>query len=1126
MPADAPLIAVDPLYRTAALYQYEGLLKLLPAGGGGGGGASAAAEDVGRAYFGDTYNVRLAEAHVLDIAFLHPSEAALLGGSQGPVLGVLFRDAGGAVNVRTYEVRPGGVLTDGPLPAKSMSNRPPPGGPHPTGERLLPVPQPLGGVLVLSSERIVYYNGKDRELDVIDVPRGFSPKCWAPVPNAGATFLIGDAAGGVFLLAATPPSGTQRGVEISLTRVDGETSIASAIAFLDNGYVCVGSAGGDSQLVKVDFGRVAGGAGASASAAPPSLAQVQSFSNLGPIVDFTVMGDRLGASTIVTASGVGRDGSLRIVRSGMTIEEQAVVELPGIRGLWSLRGEADPAHDALLVQSFANETRVFGIAGEEMAEAEVADGFNLGAPTLHTANLRGAVVQVTPAEVRLLGADGTKLLRAWKPADVPAMARARITHASTHGSTLLLGLSGGRLALLGVDASLQFSILGSRTLPNDVACLALGVAGDVEASPRAGGAMDLEDGAAAPTLAAVSTWSDVSVRLLTLPSLADAVVEPLGGDITARSLSLVRFEGVLYALVALGDGHLLNFRVGGVGSSTPTLSDRRKVALGTQPISLSYLRIRGVLAVFASCDRPFVVHSSGGKLQYSPVCSGPLTAMAPFHSAAFPDCLALASETGLTIGTVDELQKLHIRTIPLLCQPRRVLHHAASHTLLAAVEVRDAGSPFERGVLRAFNDTTFESEAQFELDPAELCFSLSIAPLGGVPYIIVGTAVSSVKDEEEATRGRILVLTVVGGEGARRRLVLVAEREVAGAAYCSVGCAGGLLAVGLNSKVQVYKWRAGGGAGDDAPADDAPTGALIPECAFVFAMAALQLDARGDLLLVGDLMRSVTMLRYSPVSSALVEVAADPDGKFMMASALLDDVSALGAEQSYNLFTASLVAKPSALPGKEDEVRLAMTGEFHLGDAVNRFKAGALVMMPAETTGAAAGGEGEGNDEGTAAKRFRADVAVAPAAPSPAGARPRFIFGTVGGMMGAVISLPEGLYQYLKRVEVALATAAVLPLSFPAQAAWRSYFRSDRPLTQKLSSSGAEVHRSTGFVDGDFLETLVDLPRESLDRVVAALNDPDAPRRAAMHPDGSGAASGPATADELMHAVEELPRMH
>ena len=48
--------------------------------------------------------------------------------------------------------------------------------------------------------------------------------------------------------------------------------------------------------------------------------------------------------------------------------------------------------------------------------------------------------------------------------------------------------------------------------------------------------------------------------------------------------------------------------------------------------------------------------------------------MTPFNSSSFPDSLAIAKEAVLTIGSIDEVQKLHIRTVPLGEQPRRLCH--------------------------------------------------------------------------------------------------------------------------------------------------------------------------------------------------------------------------------------------------------------------------------------------------------------------------------------------------------------------------------------------------------------------------------------------------------------------
>jgi hypothetical protein len=63
---------------------------------------------------------------------------------------------------------------------------------------------------------------------------------------------------------------------------------------------------------------------------------------------------------------------------------------------------------------------------------------------------------------------------------------------------------------------------------------------------------------------------------------------------------------VSYLLCALGDGHLFSFLL---NASTGELADRKKVSLGTQPISLRTFSSKGTTHVFASSDRPTVIYS-------------------------------------------------------------------------------------------------------------------------------------------------------------------------------------------------------------------------------------------------------------------------------------------------------------------------------------------------------------------------------------------------------------------------------------------------------------------------------------------------------------------------------------
>ena len=87
-------------------------------------------------------------------------------------------------------------------------------------------------------------------------------------------------------------------------------------------------------------------------------------------------------------------------------------------------------------------------------------------------------------------------------------------------------------------------------------------------------------------------------------------------------------------LCALGDGNLFSFLL---NASTGELTDRKKVTLGTQPISLRTFSSKGTTHMFASSDRPTVIYSSNKKLLYSNVNLKEVNHMCPFNTAAFPD---------------------------------------------------------------------------------------------------------------------------------------------------------------------------------------------------------------------------------------------------------------------------------------------------------------------------------------------------------------------------------------------------------------------------------------------------------------------------------------------------------
>ena len=108
----------------------------------------------------------------------------------------------------------------------------------------------------------------------------------------------------------------------------------------------------------------------------PTYVQIlEEFTNLGPIVDFSFVDlERHGQGQVVTCSGAFKDGSLRVVRNGIGIDEQAVIQLPGVKGLFSLRDGDASEMNKYLVVTFINETRILGFVGEDgdtLDEAEI-----------------------------------------------------------------------------------------------------------------------------------------------------------------------------------------------------------------------------------------------------------------------------------------------------------------------------------------------------------------------------------------------------------------------------------------------------------------------------------------------------------------------------------------------------------------------------------------------------------------------------------------------------------------------------------------------------------------------------------------------------------------------------------
>ncbi|XP_022727310.1 DNA damage-binding protein 1a isoform X2 [Durio zibethinus] len=948
---------IEPDCRLIGLHLYDGLFKVIPFDNKG--------------QLKEAFNIRLEELQVLDVKFLY--------GCSKPTIVVLYQDNKDARHVKTYEVAlKEKDFVEGPWSQNNLDNG---------ADLLIPVPLPLCGVLIIGEETIVYCSANAFKAIPI---RPSITKAYGRVDADGSRYLLGDHAGLLHLLVITHEKEKVTGLKIELL---GETCIASTISYLDNAFVYIGSSYGDSQLIKLNLQPDAKGS---------YVEVLERYVNLGPIVDFCVVDlERQGQGQVVTCSGAYKDGSLRIVRNGIGINEQASVELQGIKGMWSLRSSTDDPFDTFLVVSFISETRILAMNPEDELEETEIEGFNSQVQTLfcHDA-VYNQLVQVTSSSVRLVSSMSRELRHEWN-----ARPGYSVNVATANATQVLVATGGGHLVYLEIGDGTLTEVKHA-PLEYEISCLDINPIGENSNYSQ---------------LAAVGMWTDICVKIFSLPDLNLITKEQLGGEIIPRSVLLCSFEGISYLLCALGDGHLLNFQL---NMSSGELTDRKKVSLGTQPITLRTFSSKNTTHVFAASDRPTVIYSSNKKLLYSNVNLKEVSHMCPFNSAAFPDSLAIAKEGELTIGTIDDIQKLHIRSIPLGEHAHRISHQEQSRTFaICSSKNQSSADESEMHFIRLLDDQTFEFISTYPLDTFECgCSVLScLFSDDANVYYCVGTAYV-LPEENEPSKGRILVFVVEDG-----KLQLIAEKETKGAVY-SLNAFNGKLLAAINQKIQLYKWM----LREDG------TRELQSECGHHGHILALYVDTRGDFIVVGDLMKSISLLIYKHEEGAIEERARDYNANWMSAVKILDDDVYLGAENNFNLLT---IRKNSEGATDEERGRLEVVGEYHLGEFVNRFRHGSLVMRLPD---------------------------------SDVGQIPTVIFGTVNGVIGVIASLSYEQYAFLEKLQSNL-RKVIKGVGGLSHEQWRSFNNEKRTAEAK------------NFLDGDLIESFLDLSRGKMGEISKAM---------------------------------------
>ncbi|KAL3068044.1 hypothetical protein niasHT_038034 [Heterodera trifolii] len=1065
------------------------------------------------------FNVRFEDYDITDVAFLENTDE--------PTIAYLYQDLNGR-HLKVCELDLENKELHSPLWQQSNIEA--------ATTLLVPVPSPYGGLIVVGQESIIYQK-RPSHYTAIAPPLIHMARfnCCGRIDRTGERFLLGDMSGRLFMLLLIRDPAKEDEIRDIKIELLGEISIPECIVYLDNSVAFVGSRLGDSQLIRLSTEPV--------DAESNSFVNViDTYPSLGPIRDLILM-DVDGQTQIVCASGAFKEGSLRIIRSGIGIDEMATVELAGIKGLFPLRIGNDEL-DNYLVVSFADVTHLLMIDSEDLEDTQIPD-FDLTKRTLWAGNLSlpgTRLLQITSERVQMLSGDGTFTAK-WAP-DPPC----RISLASVNqaGAQLLLS-SGPRLFYLRVESD-QIMLLHRLECADEVACL--------DISPLGG--RTLSD------FFSIGFWSEHSVAVYALkPGTVPALVaeERLSSEFVPRSMLMVTMEGSHFLFVALGDGTVIHFRM---DSLTGALSAQKKFTLGTQPTSLCLFQSpkKNALNVFACSDRPTVIYSSNHKLSFSNVNLRSVTQICPLNSEFYRDCLALSDGENLVIGTIDDIQKLHIRTVPLgetvhrlayqpesnlvailttRCDDFFTANRLSSRPSISVVGAKSSGSskqafsasfagtaPSSGGEASSsqtqqsssscdhfgiattatssdcgevhsvcfLDANTFECVHVLELNKTETGLSITSAHLGDDPhpYFAIGTA-NVIPEENECKQGRLLVVqTSQDEEGGNLKIRTVTEKEVKGAAY-SVTTLGNKLICTVNNTVRLFEWT--------------PERELRLECSNFNNILALYLKTKGDVVLVADLMRSVTVLGYKAVDSTFEELARDYSTEWTSACEIVDSETFLAAENNHNIYCCKIDVNAES---DEDRSRLKQVGLYYLGEMINVFRRGSIVSAQQRERDCGAAGTAHGLmeiEDGGAAKFCENGGKTGRNGTPMATTAPFFsnpiIYGTSDGGLGTIVQVPPHIYSFLHELQKAI-TAKTHNCLRVDHNIYRSFFterRNEQPI---------------GFIDGDLVETVTEMPREMLEIVVDGL-------RLWREPDTMDEKSVTARPEDVLKLVEDLAQI-
>src|SRR3569833_2866391 len=396
--------------------------------------------------------------------------------------------------------------------------------------------------------------------------------------------------------------------------------------------------------------------------------------------------------------------------------------------------------------------------------------------------------------------------------------------------------------------------------------------------------------------------------------------------------------------VAMDDGNVVSFSV---SKADLSLSGRKSVILGTREARFHLLpQDDAVCNIFVTTDHPSLIYSSEGRIIYSAVTAEDATYVCPFDTEAFPEAIAIATETQLKLSQIGTERRTHVTRLEMGETIRRITYSPSEKSFGLGCIRRE----IERGVekissyFRLVDEVVFDKVGEpFELrvfggtEIVECVLRAELPDSFGnlAERFLIGTSILSDENTaraDDTVQGRLIVL----GVDSQRNPYPIMQRELKGACRC-LAVMDDLIVCALTKTVVISQYEE----------QSAVEATLTRLASYRPSTYPVDLAIHGKIIAVADLMKSISLVEYVPghdgEPAQLVERARHYQSAWATAVCHVEGETWLEADSQGNLMV--LRRNPEGVT-LEDRRRLEMTSEMNLGEMVNRIRGIAVETSP------------------------------------------------------------------------------------------------------------------------------------------------------------------------------------